>query len=238
MKTMLMTMTALAALAVAAPASAQSWNGQRSQIGELQMQLDAGIRSGAITRREAMPLRSSLRQLIGLERQFSPNGFTGRENAALRQRSNLLSRQIRMAERDGYARDRGAGWDDRDDDRRAGWEDRDDDRRAGWDDRDGDRRDGSENYRDNDRRAGWDGRNDRQDGYAMDARFDRPNLGDRFAGDARVGHPASLRMVALPERYRNEFRDTQDVYYRYDNRRIYRINRRTDMILGLFDLPS
>jgi hypothetical protein len=225
MKTILMTMTALAALAAAAPAAAQPWNGQRSQTGELQMQLDAGIRSGAITRREAMPLRSSLRELISLERQFSPNGFTGRENAALRQRSNLLSRQIRMAERDGYARDRGAGWDDRDDERRAGWEDRDDDRR-GWDDRDGDRR------------TGWDGRDDRRDGYATDPRFDRPNRGDRFAGDARVGHPASLRMVALPAQYLDEFRDTADVYYRYDNRRIYRVNRRTDMILGLFDLPS
>ena len=227
MKTILMTMTALAALAIAAPASAQPWNGQRSQIGELQMQLDAGIRSGAITRREAMPLRSSLRELISLERQFSPNGFTGRENAALRQRSNLLSRQIRMAERDGYTSNRGAGWDDRDDDRRAG-----------WGDRDGDRRDGSENYRDNDRRADWDSRNDRRDGYAMDARFDRPNRGDRFAGDARVGQLATRRMVALPAQYRDEFRDTDDVYYRYDNRRIYRVNRTTDMILGLFDLPS
>jgi hypothetical protein len=204
MKTMLMTMTALAAFAVAAPAAAQPWNGQANHTGELQMQLDAGIRSGAITRREAMPLRSSLRELISLERQFSPNGFTGRENAALRQRSNLLSRQIRMAERDGFARDRGAGWDDRDDDRRTG----------------------------------WDGRDDRRDGYATDPRFDRPNRGDRFAGDARVGHPASLRMVALPAQYLDEFRDTADVYYRYDNRRIYRVNRRTDMILGLFDLPS
>ena len=227
MKTILMTMTALAALAVAAPAAAEPWSGQRSQTGELQTQLDAGIRSGAITRREAMPLRSSLRELISLERQFSPNGFTGRENAALRQRSNLLSRQIRMAERDGYTSNRGSRWDDRDDDRRAG-----------WDDRDGDRRDGSENYRDSDRRAGWDGRNDRRDGYAMDARFDRPNRGDRFAGDARVGQPATRRMVALPAQYRDEFRDTDDVYYRYDNRRVYRVNRTNDMILGLFDLPS
>lgn len=48
MKTILLTMTALAALSVAAPAAAQPWSGQRAHTGDLQMQLDAGIRSGAI----------------------------------------------------------------------------------------------------------------------------------------------------------------------------------------------
>ena len=87
MKTMFLTMTALAALSVAAPAAAQPWSGQNANTATLQTQLDAGISSGAISRREAMPLRSTLRQLLSLERQFSRNGFTGRENSARRQRS-------------------------------------------------------------------------------------------------------------------------------------------------------
>jgi hypothetical protein len=216
MKTILMTMTALAAISVAAPASAQPWSGQRSNTGDLQLQIDAGLRSGAISRREAMPLQTSLRELLSLERQFSRNGFNGRENAALRQRSNQLRQQIRLAEREGYSRDRRAGWDGRDGDDRDGWRGRDDDRR-----------DGS---------ARWDDRRDGRDQYGSDARFDRPNRGDRFAGDARVGHPAGMRMVALPDQYRNEFRDSDDVYYRFDGGRIYRINRATNMILGLFDI--
>ena len=222
MKTIFLTMTALAALAVAAPAAAQPWSGQRASTSNLQLQLDAGIRSGVISRREAIPLRSTLRELISLESQFSRNGFTGRENAALRQRSNMLSRQIRMAERTGPV----ARWADRDDDRRDGWRDRDDDRRDGWKDRDNDGRD------DNGR---WGDRDDRDDRY-VDARFDRPNRGDRFSGDARVGHMAGMRMVALPEQFRDQFRDTDQVYYRFDNGRIYRINRTTNMILGLFDI--
>src|SRR5688572_3972906 len=84
MKTILMTMTALAALSVAAPAMAQPWNGRQNQTADLQTRLDSGIRSGEISRREAMPLQESLRQLLSLERQYSANGFTGRENAALR----------------------------------------------------------------------------------------------------------------------------------------------------------
>ena len=230
MKTILMTMTALAALGVAAPAAAQPWSGQRAQTADFQAQIDGGIRSGMISRREAMPLQSSLRELIRLERQFSPNGFSGRENAALRQRANSLRQQIRMAEREGNPRDRGAGWNDRDD-RRADWEDRNDDRQARWEDRNDDRQ-ARWDDRDDDRDGRWDDR----DGYASDARFDRPNRGDRFAGDARIGHSATLRMRALPERFRGEFRDTENVYYRYDDGRIYRINRTTNMILGLFDV--
>ena len=222
MKTIFLTMTSLAALSVAAPAAAQPWTGQRANTANLQTQLDAGIRSGTISRREAMPLRSMLRELVSLEHQFSRNGFTGRENAALRQRSNTLSRQIRMAERTGPV----GRWNDRDRDDRDGWRDRDDDRRDGWRGRDKDERDGN---------GRWSDRDDRYDGY-VDARFDRPNRGDRFNGDARVGHMAGMRMSALPEQFRNQFRDTDQVYYRFDNGRIYRINRTTNMILGLFDI--
>ena len=226
MKTILITMTALAGVAATAPAAGQPWDNHGSRTGELRMQLDAGIGSGEITRREAIPLRSSLRQLINLERQFSANGFSGRENAMLRQRSAQLASQIRRAERTGAARSWAGDGDDRGTDRydRDDRYARDDDRRDGWDRSDD---------RDNDR---WGSRRDGRDNMTADSRFDRPNSGDRFAGDARVGHAATLRMRALPEALRNQFPDTDQIYYRYDGGRIFRIDRRTNMVLGLLDL--
>lgn len=219
MRTTFMTMAALAALSVAAPAAAQPWNGHRNHSGELQMQIDAGFRSGAISQNEATTLRASLRRLVQLERRFSPNGISGRENALLRQRSNALRQQINVAERSG------AGRSDRD---RASWDDRyDREHRADW-----------ENRYARDRDAAWESRDGRGDRFGSNARFDRPNRGDRFAGDARIGQHTSMRMGVLPAQYRDEFRDDEDVYYRYDDRRIYQIDRRTDLILRLLDVAN
>ena len=219
MRTTFMTMAAIAALSVAAPAAAQPWNGHRTQSGVLQMQIDAGFRSGAISENEVMSLRDSLRQLVQLERRFSPNGISGRERAVLQQHGNALRHRISLAERTGYGRS------DRD---RAAWDDRyDREHRADWE---------SRYVRDRD--AAWEGRDGRGERFGADSRFDRPHRGDRFAGDVRVGQHATMRMVALPRQYREEFRDNEDVYYRYDDRRIYQIDRRTDLILRLLDVTS
>lgn len=107
MKTIYMTMAAVSALAVAAPAAAQSWNGNRSNVAQLQMQLDSGIERGTITRREAMPLRATLSQLIRMERQFRGNGFSRAERNTLQLRSASLDRQIDIAARNG---NRSAGY--------------------------------------------------------------------------------------------------------------------------------
>jgi hypothetical protein len=274
MKTIFTTMAALSALSVAAPALAQSGPGHRTQSGELRMQIDAGVRTGAISRREMQPLRNSLRQLIGLERQFGINGISGREHATLRQRGALLRQQIATAERSGYGRNGRADWSDRNDGKPGfasnGRFDRPNrgDRFAG-DVRVGQRasarmlalperyrdefRDGNDvYYRYDDRRIyqidrrshlimalldmEWNDGDDRRDPSSMEGRFDGPNRGDRFNGDVRVGQRSSLRMRALPEQYRAEFRDSNDYYYRYDDSRIYQIDRRTDLILGLLDI--
>lgn len=273
MKTIFMTMAALSALSVAAPASAQPRHDHRTQSGELRMQIDAGVRTGAISRRELQPLQNSLRQLIGLERQFGINGISGREHATLRQRGALLRQQIAMAERSGHGRDGRADWNDRNDGKPGfasnGRFDRPNrgDRFAG-DVRVGQRasarmlalperyrdefRDGDDvYYRYDDRRIyqidrrshlimalldmEWND-DDRRDPFSMERRFDGPNRGDRFNGDVRVGQRSSLRMRALPEQYRAEFRDSDAYYYRYDDSRIYQIDRRTDLILGLLDI--
>ena len=199
MKTTYLTMAALAALSVAASASAQPWTGDRTHFTHstaLQMQIDDGVRTGAISRREMLPLRDGLRQLVRLERQFSANGFSGREQATLQQRSATLRRQINMAERSQTSR-----------------------------------------Y-DRQRDANWTEGRDRDERYGASARFDRPNRGDRFAGDARIGQPYSARMIALPVRYRDEFRDNDQVYYRYDDDRIYQVDRTTGVILRLLDISN
>jgi hypothetical protein len=273
MKTIFMTMAALSALSVAAPASAQPANFHRTQSGDLRIQIDAGVRTGAISRRELLPLQTSLQQLISLERRYGRAGISGQEHAALQRRSNALRQEIDLAERSGRGRNGRADWNDRNDGKPGfaanGRFDRPNrgDRFAG-DVRVGQRashrmvalpaqyrneyRDGTDvYYRYDDRRIyqvnrrtgivmalldmDWNG-NDRRDPSSMNGRFDGPNRGDRFNGDVRVGQRSSLRMRNVPEQYRAEFRDSDDFYYRYDDRRIYQIDRRTDLILGLLDI--
>ncbi|HMJ93683.1 MAG TPA: hypothetical protein VK472_06260 [Allosphingosinicella sp.] len=213
-----------AALLAAAPAAAQPWQGQRTQSAALQIQLDAGVRSGSISQRELPPLRESLRQLVMRERQFSPGGISGRENAVLQQESNALRQQIALA-----SSQRGGGNGRYDTDQRAGWEARyDREHRTAWEER----------YM-SDRNAAWEDRDDRDgrdDRYGASSRFEMSNRGDRFAGDARVGQRATRRMVDLPDQYRDEYRDSDEVYYRYDSDRVYEIDRSNGLILRLFDL--
>lgn len=118
MKTIYMTLAAVSALAVAAPvaaqnwkadgSTAQSWNGGRANVAQLQMQLDTGVRRGTITRREAMPLRASIQQLTRMERHFSAGGFSRSERNTLQLRSAGLTRLIDRAAQNA---NRNAGWD-------------------------------------------------------------------------------------------------------------------------------
>ena len=106
-------LAAVSALALAAPVGAQkpshnpmsqAWNGDRQNTRQLQMRFDAGVQSGAISRREATPLRNQLRQLTSLERQYSRAGFNDWERRALRERSRTLNIDIMAAERSGNNR--------------------------------------------------------------------------------------------------------------------------------------
>jgi hypothetical protein len=200
MKKIYLTLAAASAFAVAAPAAAQSWhgdrsapqswNGDRSNTAQLAAQLDAGIQSGSISRRSARGLREQLRQISQLERQYSMGGFNGWERGDLRERSRTLSMNIRSAQNNGYGR-------------------------PGRDDR----------YSDKDR--GYDG----QAGFQHDR-------GDRFAGDLRVGQHFSARQVALPMEYRARYQDSDRSFYRYDDRRVYQIDRTSGLIMAMFDLVA
>jgi hypothetical protein len=249
-------LAATSAIAAAAPASAQSggyggygYGNAEVRADQLQMRLQAGIRSGAITRAEAMPLRDQLRQLTRLEALYARDGISGRERADLQHRINTLRQGIRMAEQgaDGrYGRD-----DDRYDDDRYG---RDDDRYERGDDRN-DRDDVDSRYdRDND---GWDDRDGNRDGrWDVDSRndSDRDGYDDRDRDrdgrwddedgyrqtedggvvGLRVGQRASADLGGVPYAYRTRYRDGEGVYYRSDGRRIYQIDARTRTVLRVY----
>ena len=143
----LLTMAAVGALAVAAPAAAQTAHanvgmGISHQITQLESRIQAGIQAGVITRTEARALRTELRQLRRLETQYSYNGLTQAERRDLRERLRDLRQDVRIADGGRFARDNRYGnWSDKDDvyadrvDRNNdGWDDRDLDRDGRWDD--------------------------------------------------------------------------------------------------------
>jgi hypothetical protein len=257
-KIIFIALAATSAVAVAAPASAQSGgyggNGYANsnsnievRADQLQMRLQAGIRSGSITRAEAMPLREQLRQLTRLETLYARDGISGRERADLQQRVNSLRQGIRMAERG--ADGRYGGGDDRDDrdDRysRGDVDSRYDRNNDGWDDRDGNRDgrwDVDSRYDSNrdgydDRDHNRDGRWDNDQGYQQTN--DRGVVGqilDRVTGNGglRVGQRVSGDLGNVPYAYRSQYRDSDNFYYRSDDRNIYQIDARTQTVVRVY----
>lgn len=89
------------------------------RIDELRSRLEQGIRSGRISRSEAMSRRMQIRDLERLESQFSRDGLSRDEVKELRKRTRDLERRIRDAEgrggNGGYGRDNDDDDDDDDD---------------------------------------------------------------------------------------------------------------------------
>jgi hypothetical protein len=166
MKKILLAMSALSALAVAAPAAAQNYPVQGNvgagievRIGELDSRIDALANARVITRTERQNLRSEVRALSRLENQYSRDGLSRQERQDLRQRLQGLRERIRIAEqRAGYNNNNNGGYDrdgrpcprglERRDNgclppgqvgRDGRWEDRRDDRDERWEDRRDDR---------------------------------------------------------------------------------------------------
>ena len=254
MNMFLVTMAAVSALAIGTPAAAQYSNdSQRNEysgngypngyadenlsarIGQLDARLQSGIRSGSITRAEAMPLRQQLRRLAMLERQYSVDGTSGRERTELQQRVRTLRQDIRTADGgnqarwDGYDREDGYGrWDQSD---RDGYDrnnqydpdDRMDRNNDGYDDRDynrdGRRDDAVDNgYQQQPRRGGIGG-------------FVDALLG---TGGLRVGQQAPANLYGVPYEYRGQYRDGNGTFYRSDGRQIYQIDARTQSVVRIY----
>ena len=235
MKKILLSMAAVSALAIGAPAAAQFSNSSYqggaytdvnanvgARIGQLQARLQAGVQSGAINREEARALRQQLRQLRDLERQYNVNGLTGRERADLQLRIRNLRQQIRYAE-GGQGNYRNGDYDDDDyargqrvDRDRDGYDDRDHERDGRWDDDHQDRR-----YEEPAQRGGI--------GGVIDSVLGR-------GGGLRVGQRVSGDLYGLPYEYRNHYRDGNGVYYRTDGRQIYQIDARSETVIRVYPM--
>jgi hypothetical protein len=107
MKKFLAMAVAASALAVAAPASAQAWQSINQRQANLDQRIDAGVRSGDLTRNEAVRLRSEFRDLARLEARYrSSYGLSLAERRDLDRRFDLLSQRIRYERHDRQDRDR------------------------------------------------------------------------------------------------------------------------------------
>jgi hypothetical protein len=130
MKTITLTLAAVSALAMTTPLAAQtwhgdradsssrSWKGDRQNVADLRMQLDAGIGRGTITRREATTLRTDLNALVRLERTYGRDGFSRSETNTLMRRSAGLQRMIQRADRNSNRGEPRADWNEN---RRSGY---------------------------------------------------------------------------------------------------------------------
>ncbi|MGD9968272.1 MAG: hypothetical protein AB7T59_17260 [Hyphomonadaceae bacterium] len=109
MKKLLAMAVAASALAVAAPAAAQSWQSINERQARLEYRIDMGIRNGSLTRREAARLRDEFYDLVRLERRYRASyGLSYAERRDLDMRFDRLSEQIRYSRHDDdYRYDRG-----------------------------------------------------------------------------------------------------------------------------------
>lgn len=107
-------LAASAALALTAgAAAAQPWTSIDQRQRTLDARIDAGMRSGDLTDREAASLRAQFNDLSRLEARYRRGGLSVRERADLDRRFDALSAQIRVQrtdwQRDGYG---GRDWRD------------------------------------------------------------------------------------------------------------------------------
>lgn len=110
MKKLLAMAVAASALAVAAPASAQSWQSINARQANLDHRIDVGVRNGSLTRNEATRLRAEFRDLARLEARYRATyGLSVAERRDLDRRFDSLSARIRYERND--RQDRGDnGW--------------------------------------------------------------------------------------------------------------------------------
>ena len=109
---------AVPAVATAAPApdygfQGGQWQNINARQNRIEAKINQGIRSGALTRREAVDLRAQFRQIDRLEAQYrrSRPGLTMTERRDLERRFDQLERSIRTEsrDRDGRGRDHRPG---------------------------------------------------------------------------------------------------------------------------------
>jgi len=105
---------AMPAIATAAPAPGYSaqrgvWQNINARQSRIESRINQGIRSGALTRREATQLRAQFRGIANLEARYraSRPGLTMAERRDLDRRFDSLERSIRVQKNDRDNRGRG-----------------------------------------------------------------------------------------------------------------------------------
>jgi hypothetical protein len=225
MRKLTMLLAGASGLLAAAPAIAQ-YEPQanfQARIGNLQSRIEAGVRSGAITGTEAAPLREQLRNLQRLERRYAAGGFTQLERTQLQPRIQSLRQQIATAERNDYARPRPRqdyAWGNDDRDARYG------DNGLYEDDGYGDRRRDRDQYD----RDGYDDAG-RDDDRTYDRDYGREE--DRYG--ARVGGRVPGHYGGVPYELRDDFPETMPYTYRFWDGRVFQVERRTGLIVRIYD---
>ena len=100
---------AMPAIATAAPApdygfsyQGGAWQNINARQNRIEMKINQGIRSGALTRREAVQLRAQFRGIANLEARYraSRPGLTMAERRDLDRRFDALERSIRIQKND------------------------------------------------------------------------------------------------------------------------------------------
>ncbi len=207
MKQTLLAMTAIAAVAAAAPAAGQYRDRYDLdtrfdlRIEQLDNRIDAGVRAGTISGREAWRLRQQLRAIDRLEDRYALGGYSRAERMDLQQRIGNLRQDVRVA-------DRGVG--DRYE-RYGYWDDAYTGRGGPLEEIVCERRDGIGGFFD-----------------ALTGRRERCFVvGDRVSGD----------LYAVPYEYRSRYRDAGGVYYRSDGRFVYGIDARTNRVVEVHRVP-
>ena len=230
MKT-LFTLAAVSALALAAPAAAQSNSNFDNRIDVLQRDIQIAAQANTIRRDDLRTLREHLRVLRQTERTYAINGFTRAERQDLQNRIQNLRQQIRYAANWRSNTRYGAGYGT------TGFIDRN---RDGWDDRDIDR-DGR-----------WDDNVNSRYGYGMGGPYDEETrvCGTRSSGILggllntvmgrdnclTVGERVGAGLSGLPYHLRDDFRDGNGYYHRYFDGRVIQIDARTNTVVRIFDV--
>lgn len=109
MKRVILSLTAVAALATALPAAAQGFGpqgwGNRFNDDRIEFRINQGIRDGSLTRNEARNLRAQLQDARRVERAYLRDGrVSGREANDLDRRYAALNQRLRWERNDGQNR--------------------------------------------------------------------------------------------------------------------------------------
>lgn len=94
----------IAVAAVPSVAQTRPWVPISQRVGNLNMRIDQGLRSGSLNRAEALRLRGQVRDLQGLEARYRRGGFTVAERRDLDRRFDQLSARVYNRKHDGRHR--------------------------------------------------------------------------------------------------------------------------------------